>query len=143
MSPWTAIGRSLGWGACTVIFGLVPLLISILIPLVDHDIPFSKTEFLKSGGIVIFAITITIAVLVDHYLSRFRFQSPSIGLMFNILVPFSICLLGMIIHITTVIAKADSLGIRFVFNANLGLAVLAVVFCLIQKALQVSADGSG
>ncbi len=112
-------------------------------PLVDHDIPFSKIEFLKSGGIVIFAITITIAVLVDHYLSRFRFQSPSIGLICNILVPFGICLLGMIIHITTVIAKADSLGIAFVFNANLGLAVLAVVFCLIQKALQVSADSSG
>ena len=140
MSPLVVLGRSLGWGLGTVVFGLLPIWATLIMTQVDHDISFSEIEFLKSGGIVIFAITITVAVLVDDYLSRFRFTSPSGGLFFNAIFPFAIGLGGMVIHITTVIAKTESLAIPFVFNANIALGVCAVVFCLIKKAFLINAD---
>jgi hypothetical protein len=139
MSAATAIGRAFLWSVCTLVFGLIPLWISLLMPQVDHDIVFFEIEFLRNGGIIIFAVTVTMSVLVDHYLSRFRF-TPSGALMFNLLFPFAICLAGLAIHITTVIAKTESLGVSFVFRANLALAVFAVLFCLIQKTLQVAAE---
>jgi hypothetical protein len=140
MSPWVALGRSLCWGLGAVFGGLLPVWATLIVTQVDHEISFSKIEFLKSGGMVIFAITITIAVLVDYYLSQFRFRSPSAALMFNVLFPFAIGLGGMVIHITTVIAKNESLGMPFVFNANIAIGVFAVVFCIIQKAFLVYAD---
>jgi hypothetical protein len=141
VSPWQAVlGRSLSWGLSTVVFGLLPVWATFLMTMIDRDISFSKIEFLKSGGIVIFAITITVAVLVDYHLSRFRFSSPTIGLMFNTFFPSAICICGMIIHVNTVIAKNESLAVPFVINANIAIATFSLIFCLIQKAFLVSSD---
>jgi hypothetical protein len=75
MSKLTALGRSFGRGVSAVVFGLLPVWTSLLLPEINTEIAFSAVELLKSGAIIIFAITLTISVLVDYYMSRFKYGS--------------------------------------------------------------------
>ena len=69
----TALGRSFSWGVCAVVFGLLPVWMSLVLPKINGEITFSEIELLKSGALIVFAITLTISVLVDYHLSRFRY----------------------------------------------------------------------
>jgi len=143
MSKLSAIGSALGWGMSAVAFGLLPVWTSLLLPKINSEISFSEIELLKSGSIVIFAITLTISVLVDYYMSRFRYRNRSIALLFNAFFPFAICICGMLIHIATISTKSEVLNVSFVLNSNIGITIFAVLFCVFQKVLLVYEDERG
>lgn len=143
MSTLAACGSSFAWGLCAVGFGLLPVWTTLLITRINRDVLFSEIDLLKSGAIIIFAITLTISVLVDYYLSRFRFQGRFSALMFNAFFPFSIAISGILIHIITVDTKDASLNISFVLDANIVVVILAVIFCVIQKICLVYHEQRG
>jgi hypothetical protein len=109
MSKLAALGRSFGWGVSAVAFGLLPVWTSLVLPQINKEITFSMVELLKSGAIIIFAITLTISVLVDYNMSRFRYSSPTFALWFNVLFPFSICICGMLFHMATISTRSEVL----------------------------------
>jgi hypothetical protein len=123
------------WGVCAVGFGLLPVWISLVLPEINGQITLSEIELLKSGAFIIFAITLTISVLVDYYLSRFRYGSPAIGVWFNVFFPFAICICGMLFHVTTIWTKSEVLNTSFVLFSNIGITILAMLYCMIQKVL--------
>jgi hypothetical protein len=135
MTKRAAIGRSLGWGVSAVVFGLLPVWTSLLLPEINREITFSVVELLKSGAIIIFSITLTISVLVDYYLSRFRYSSRATALWFNAFFPFAICLCGMLFHMATISTRSSVLNTQFVLNTNIGITLFAVLYCVIQKVL--------
>jgi hypothetical protein len=137
MSIPVAILSSLGWGLCAIVFGLLPVWTTLLIIIINHEVSFSEIELLKSGAIMIFAITLTISVLVDYHLSRFRFQSRFGALMLNAFFPVTISLFGMLIHIITVTTANNSLNTLFVVWANVTIVIISVLFCVFQKIFLV------
>jgi predicted membrane protein len=143
MSKLAAMGRALGWGMSAVAFGLLPVWTSLLLPKINSEISFSEIELLESGSIIIFAITLTISVLVDYNMSRFRYRSRSIAIWFNVFFPFAICVCGMLIHIATISTKSEVLNVSFVLRSNISITIFAVLFCLFQKVLLVYEDEQG
>lgn len=137
MTGLRAVCASLIWALAAVVFGPLPLWATLFLTHIDREVSFSETDMLKSGAIIIFAITLTISVLVDYHLSRFRLQSRSVAVILNVLFPFAICVFGMVIHLDTINTKDASLQTAFVLLANLSLGVFAVVLCVIQKIMLV------
>jgi hypothetical protein len=143
MSKLAAMNIAFVWGISAVAFGLLPVWMSLLLPKINREISFSEIDLLKSGGIIIFAITLTISVHVDYYLSRFRFRDPSIAVWFNVFFPFAICLFGLIIHMITISTKSEVLDVSFVLFLDISIMIFAVIFCIIQKVLQVYGEERG
>jgi hypothetical protein len=138
-----AIATSIFWGVCAVAFGLLPVWTALGVPLINKEVSFSEIEVLKSGAIVIFAITLTVSVLVDYYISRFRFTNRLVALGFNGFFPLAICLVGMLVHIATITAKSDELPTAFVLRLNISITGFAIVFCVLQKIFLVLNDDRG
>jgi hypothetical protein len=135
MTKLSALGRSVSWGVCAVGFGLLPVWMSLILPEINGEITFSEIELLKSGALIIFAIILTISVLVDYYLSRFKYSSRTVALWFNVFFPFAICICGMLFHVATIWTKSEVLNTRLVLST-----IFAVLYCIIQKVLFVYED---
>jgi len=143
MPRLAAIGSSLGWGVSAVAFGLLPVWMSLLLPKISNAISFSEVDLLKSGSIIIFSITMTISVLVDYYLSRFRYSNKFIAILFNVFFPFAICLCGILIHIVTISTDGANLNVYFVLISNIGIAVFSILFCIFQKIILIYEEERG
>jgi hypothetical protein len=143
MSQFVAFLMAVVWGVSAVAFGLIPVWTSLLLTRINQDFAFSEDAMLREGSIIIFAITLTISVLVDCYVSGYRYRNRFIALLFNAFLPLSICVFGMTIHISTIFTNPEALKISFVLFIDISIAVCAVLFCVIQKVIMVYKTDQG
>lgn len=110
---------------------------SLLLTKVNRGFVFSEDALLREGSIIIFAITLTISVLIDFYVLGYEYRNNFIRLMFNAVLPLLIIVFGMMIHLITVFTNSEALQASFVLPLDVSITICAVLFCMTQKVVMV------
>lgn len=122
----TTIWKTVKWFIFTLIFGLLPILLSYgLSFIMPSDMTFKK--IIMDGGLLFFSLAIVSSLFVDYYQSQAIFDIKSLINSLIIGIPF-IVLITCILSFTLLYQKTEEQIDQFDILTGIQLAVLLISF---------------